>query len=34
MRKLFKIICFMILSPILFLIFSIALFDEDTNEFI
>ena len=34
MRKIFKIILFMILSPILLLIFSIALFDEDMNKFI
>lgn len=34
MRKILKIILLIILSPILLLIFNIALFDEDTNEFI
>lgn len=34
MRKILKIILFIILSPILLLIFNIALFDEDKNGFI
>lgn len=34
MKKLFNIIGFIILSPILFLIFSIALVGERTNELI